>query len=237
MTRRIVGKCLLATVAASSLALGACNRKDPQKCQQALDTARSGAKNGQFDAANQWRTYAYKHCDDPSALQKLDQDIIAEKTAREKKKSEKAALDSETLNLMKLFKTFIGDNRQDPGQASTSTQCGTNEDEPDDVWCKGTRWVNRDRHYKFDVRYWKAEPAAAHFRTRAIGDVKCEHFGKAKPVRQWGESTKWWHCTLSDPSVNGLNLLISKTPKETRVEVFSKAYLDRDAKLAERVNP
>lgn len=235
MTARTLG---LVLIAVATAALGGCDRKDPEKCRQALETARSGAAAGQFDGANEWRNYAYKHCEDPSELQKLDQDIVAKKTALAKAEAAKKALDSETFNLLKLFRDFVGDSRQDPSKATATMKCGTNEEKgkEDEVWCTGTRWVNRDRGYKIDVRYWKAEPAAAHFRVRALGEVKCDGLG-GKASRKWEAGSKFWYCALSEPPTNGLWALVERTEKETRIEVFSKAYLDRDPKLAARTKP
>ncbi len=235
MTVRIF---VLGCAAVAMAGLTGCDRKDPEKCRQALETARSGATAGQFDAANEWRNYAYKHCEDPSELQKLDQDIVAKKTALAKAEAAKKALDSETQNLVKLFQSFVGDNRQDPSKATATMKCGTNEEKgkEDDVWCSGTRWVNRDRGYKFDVRYWKAEPAAAHFRLRTLGEVKCDGLG-GKASRKWEAGSKFWYCALSEAPTNGLWALVERTDKETRIEVFSKAYLARDAKLGARTKP
>ncbi len=222
----------LTTVLAVAVASTGCKRKDPEKCQQALSTVRQGLEARQVSEVSTWRDYAYKHCEDPAELKKLDDDIVAKKKAIEEEKVAAEAFKKEQDRLLSMFKDFVAGGRSDPKSVNKSAKCPEDDEEG---WCKGERWINRDKNYKIDVRWWSEEPEAFSFRTRTLGKRTCEALGGHSVARTWGESPKWAHCKLKAAPLDGLDALVSWSDKQSTFQVFSAKYLERDSKLMAQV--
>src|SRR4051812_25347332 len=115
-----------AVVVTLLLALG-CQTRDADKCNQGFDVTRQAIKSNDFAVAKQWREYAYKQCDaagqDKDGLAALDKEIAAAEA------TVKAAADAEAQRkakndaLLKLFVSFVSDNKAAPDKASNAPVC------------------------------------------------------------------------------------------------------------------
>jgi len=214
------------------LALG-CNQKDAEKCTQALGTTRQAATAEDFALAKQWREYAYKQCDDQSALASLDKElgeregaVAARKDAEAKKKAESAAL-------MQLFTSFVAQNRAAPDRASAAPVCDPLPEgaKPDskDRFCTGTRQAG---NHLLQVRFWQADPQAFRFSVKAEEPATCDALAPATVAKTWdvaavgGAYAKRHRCDLGG-SLAGLQGVVSEAAR-AEVSVFSPQYLERD---------
>src|SRR5687768_2547921 len=147
------------------LALPACNQKDPEKCSQAQQVLKQSLESEDFNLAQQWRTYAYSHCEDPGALAQIDQSIVDKQNFVKTREETKAKKEAERAKLMKLFGEFVQQNQAAPERASANPVCdppppdAPKTAEPSkDRFCTGVRQVGTN--YNFQVRYWEADPKA-----------------------------------------------------------------------------
>ncbi|HEX5099861.1 MAG TPA: hypothetical protein VFV94_10195, partial [Polyangiaceae bacterium] len=69
-----LGLCFAASVAG-------CKEGDPEKCTQAQAVVGQSLDAENFDAARQWREYAYKQCEDRGPLTALDLKITERESA------------------------------------------------------------------------------------------------------------------------------------------------------------
>lgn len=233
MRRQLV---VLTGVSAALLFLaGGCNRKDPEKCTQAMTTVRAGLEKRQVDDLQQWREYAYKHCENPGDLQKLDSDIQAKKKEILDEKAAAEAFEKERKDLITQFTNFVSQHRAKPEDASQAEKCPEKKVEPDEVWCRAERWLNREKQYRFDIRYWKAEPESVQFYTRTLGKSWCKDLGQHQVVKEWGTEPKWQHCKMTGGGLNGLHAIIEASEKQTRIRVVTDKYLERDESLKSKL--
>lgn len=220
------------------LALSGCNKKDPEKCSQAQQVVKQSLDSEDFNLAQQWRTYAYSHCDDPGALAQLDQSIVDKQNFVKTREETKAKKDAERAKLMKLFGEFVAQNQAAPERASANPVCdplpadaAAKAGEPSkERFCTGVRQVGTT--HSFQVRYWEADPKAFRFSVTPDSPVTCDMIGPATPSKQWdvaatgGKSVKRTRCQLGGP-LQGLLAVVSAASR-AEAYVFSREYLERD---------
>jgi hypothetical protein len=177
-----------------------CQRKNPEKCDEAQKVARQSAEVGDFALVRQWREYAYKHCADRAALEALDREITAKEKAYVTKKAADEAKQKEIDQLVQVFVDWASQHKSNPAGAGGSAPCQGPEDSTD-RWCVRQRSVSG--LYPLTARYWEAEPAAAQFSLRAPGEVTCDKLGPAtvKNTLSGGART---HCDLTGGLLAGM---------------------------------
>ena len=209
-----------------------CKRKDAEKCDEAQKVARQSADTGDFALARQWREYAYKHCDDQSALQTLDRDITDKEKALLEKKAAEEAKQREIDQLVNVFTQWASQNKANPAAAASVTCTGPEDTK--DRWCAGQRSVSGK--YSLAVRYWEAEPAAVQFSTLVPGELTCEKLGPTNVLKTLSGGARTY-CDMTGGSLAGMKALLSRTAEGMNVAVFTPQYLERDAGLKAIVGP
>jgi hypothetical protein len=216
-----------------------CDSKDPQKCEEALKVSRQSLEVADFGLAQQWRDRAWKNCADTNALDGLDKEIVAKKTAVEQKTQAEAQRKAQNDSLIKLFTDWAGGNRAAPDRASAAPKCELPDAgapaKPDekDYFCTGTRVAGE---YTLTVRYWDADKAAVRFQTKPKAPVTCDDLGPNKLVKSWdvpavGGTVKRSRCELTGGSLSGLVALVTAA-NNTDLYVFSTQYLEKDPVMA-----
>ncbi len=222
------------------LALG-CQTRNAEKCEQGFSVTRQAVKSNDFALARQWREFAYKMCDpageDKENLVKLDQEIsTAEATV-------KAAADAEAKRkaqndaLLKLFVTWVGDNRAAPEKSSAAPVCDTPTDAAEKAaverskerLCTATRTAGDN---SLSARYWEADPKLVRFSTRFPSPVSCADFGATEsksfevPATN-GASVKRSRCEITSGTLSGLSVVVSAA-NNADAYIFSPGVLDKD---------
>ena len=236
------GKATLAGVCLTVLLAG-CQMKDPEKCQQALDTARKAADTQDQALVAQWREYAYKHCSEPVDLQRLDQDLVAKQAEQRKQKLEKERKQKAQEQLVGLFQQWVATNRTTPDRAGATVKC---EGEDDDALKKSKeRFCTRERAMvgrtdKFIVRYWEKEPQLARFEFASPEPLTCDNLGPSQVVKQLaipaigGKVATRTHCQINGGVLAGMQALATQANNAPQY-VFSAEYLGKDPAFAQRL--
>ncbi len=232
---------VFALVALSVMPLSACKRKDPEKCQQGLTVAKQALAAEDVPLAKQWREYAYKNCDDPTALQTFDQELVNREAEITKRQTDQAAQQGERKALLDLFVRWASQNRMTPQNASTAVVCDPPPapppgKKPEDVakehFCSATRAAGK---YQLHVRYWEAEPDAVRFSTRPASPASCAELGEHTVVRSWdvpapnGQMVKRTHCQFTTGPLAGMQGIVSAAIAD--VHVFSPKFAQRDPRI------
>jgi hypothetical protein len=225
------------------LSAPACDNKDPAKCEEALKVGRQALEVSDFDLAQKWREYAWKHCADTNALDGLDKEIVAKQAAVEAKKREEAQRKEQNEALLKLFTGWVAAQRGAPDRASAAPQCdeppaksagAAAKPEDKERFCTATRVAGE---YTLAVRYWDADKTALRFTTRPKAPVSCEDLGPNRLIKSWdvpavdGRSVKRSRCEFAGGPLNGLQALVSAA-HNAEVHVFSPQYLQKDPAMA-----
>jgi hypothetical protein len=216
-----------------------CNRKDPAECATALQTVTQSLANADFVSARTWRDYAYKQCDDPAALQALDQQILQKQTETSHRKLEEKQRREQTDQLVKVLVDWGGEHRGVPERASAAPRCDelpekTPKDKQLDRWCVGTRQAGPS--FTLEVRYWDADREAVRFSTVAPEPVGCDALGAHRIVRSWQTQAKGGgtatrvHCELTGGRLAGFQALVAQA-SNAPVYIFSPKYLELDAAM------
>lgn len=222
-------KWIFVLAAGSSLA-SMCSGKDKAKCDQAQATVRTALEQDNPQLARQWRDYAWKQCEDKTALAQVDQSILA----KEAEIAEKAAKAAKTGQLLRLFASFMSKHVSYP-----TGQCAP-EDSPDKGWCTRSQALNGSPS-TFDVRYRQDDPATVKFTTLADGNAVCADLG-GTAVREWkvarteGGVASRIHCKLAGSGLDGFEALISMEADGTRVTVASPKWLATDSALRRQLD-
>jgi hypothetical protein len=232
---------VFALVALFALAVSSCKRKDPEKCQQGLTVAKQALAAEDVPLAKQWREYAYKHCEDKTALQGFDQEMVNREAEITKRKADQAAQQAERKALLDLFVRWASQNRMAPQNASTSFVCDPPPApppgrKPEDVakerFCTASRAANQ---YQMMVRYWEAEPDAVRFSTRPASPASCEDLGPHTVVRTWdvpapnGQMVKRTHCQFTTGPLAGMQGVVSAAIAD--LHVFNPKFAQRDPRI------
>ena len=249
---RSLRSCLLLILAACLVP--ACQKADPEACNQALETARKALSVEDFSLARQWRVYAWKQCDDRAQLTQLDKAIQKHEAAKTQREQAEVAVKRETQQLITLFAQWAAQHTAEPTTAANPIQCGapvapadTTNPKPNpkpatpkgkEQWCEGTRMVSK--RYPLSVRYWEGEAKATRFTMRSPLAVKCEDFG-AQVVREWqvpatlGRHTTRSHCEVKVGALTGMQLLVSDAIN-AEAHLFTTEYVERDAHFKALLN-
>ncbi len=236
-------KRFLLSLAVLPLVLVGCNDKDPAKCEQARSTVRQALAGKNIQSAQDWRAYAYKHCESASELSALDQEIVSKRAAWEAEARAAAAAKAAQAQLLTLFSQWVSTSRTKPEASVSPVVC----DSPDDAqlkaskerFCGGTRSVaGGDAAVSFAVRYWEKSPTdQARFSVRSPRPTRCEELGGARLIKELaapavgGGSVKRFHCEMTDGALAGLQVLATDAPGAELV-AFTPKYLEKDTAFA-----
>jgi len=227
-----IGRLPILALACLVVSAAGCNQKDATKCQQGQDGVRKSAAAGNDALLTQWRSYAYKYCDDAAALGSLDREIAQQRAAAAKAKADAARQQQENDQLLAVFTKFVGDNRAAPDRAASAASCdgGPAEEKSQERWCLRSR---RAGAYTLSVRYWDKDRTAAKFDTVLPAPVTCDKLGPNRVIRAWtipNQNIKRTHCELLGGPLAGMQAMVSEA-NNAPLHVFTPPYLDRDAGL------
>jgi hypothetical protein len=230
-----------AVVVTLLLALG-CQTRDADKCNQGFDVARQAIKSNDFALAKQWREYAYKQCDaagqDKDGLATLDKEIAAAEAAVKAASDAEAQRKARNDALLKLFVSFVSDNKAAPDKASAAPVCdpppadavlAAQIEKSKERLCTGTRTAGE---HTLTARYFEADKTLFRFATKFPAPVSCQDFG-ATVVRTFdvpatnGASVKRFRCDISSGPLTGLGLVVSEAAN-AEAYVFVPGYLAKD---------
>jgi hypothetical protein len=230
---------ILSILGLACLALGAsgCKGKDAAKCQEAQDGVRKSAAAGDEALLTQWRNYAYKYCEDSTALGALDQEIAQKKAADAKAKAEALRKQQESDQLVALFVKWAGENRAAPDRSGATVSCdgGEAEEKSQERWCARTR---RAGSYTLSARYWDKDRTAVKFDTVIPQPITCEKLGAARIIRSWtipNQQVKRSHCEITAGALAGMQAMVSEA-SNAPLHVFTPAYLERDPALKRKLS-
>lgn len=232
--------CALALVL---LALG-CQTRNAEKCEQGFSVTRQAIKSNDFALAKQWREFAYKMCDpagqDKEGLVALDQELSTAEASVKAKADADAQRKAKNDALLKLFVSWVGDNRAAPEKASASPVCDTPSDKAEaaavekskERLCTATRTAGDNT---LTARYWEADPKLARFSTKFPAPVSCEDFGATVsktfdvPATN-GASVKRSVCDVASGGLSGMTVVVSAA-SNADAYVYSAGYLDKDKQM------
>jgi hypothetical protein len=235
MTRRPtrIGAAAVLFIVASGLT--GCKQKDAAKCQEGQDGVRKSLAAGEDTLLNQWRTYAYKYCEDQATLAALDREITDTRAAKAKAEAEKAQQQQQTDQLLSAFLGWVGGNRNAPERAAAQVSCdGGEEEKSQERWCVRTRVAGTQQ---LNVRYWEKESVAAKFDVVIPLPITCDKLGGARVIRSWtvpGQQVKRYHCEITAGAAVGMQAMVSEANNAT-LHVFSPQYLEKDGALKNKL--
>jgi hypothetical protein len=219
--------------------LGACSKKSAEQCEQAMTTTRQAVEAQNMELVQQWRDFAYKRCEDKSALAALDQQIVAKQAEVTQRKADEERKKTETAQLLGVFAQFIGEKRTDVATAAANVQCVPPEPVAGQPrWCSATR--SAGERYTISVRYLDGDKEVFRFVTRPENPTTCTEIGEHNVVRTWqvpatdGRTAKRTHCEFTKGSLAGLHALVSEAANAD-VHVFSPKYLEHDPAMRQMV--
>lgn len=232
--------CALALVL---LSLG-CQTRNAEKCEQGFSVTRQAIKSNDFALAKQWREFSYKMCDpsgqDQSNLTALDQELSSAEASFKSKADADAQRKSKNDALLKLFVTWVGDNRAAPEKASSSPVCDTPTDKAEaaavekskDRLCTATRTAGDNT---LTVRYYEADTKLSRFSTKFPAAVSCEDFGgtasKTFDVPSTsGATIKRSVCDVTSGALSGMTVVVSAAGNADAY-VYTAGYLDKDKQM------
>lgn len=238
---RAFGVCTwrLGTFLLAGWLLPGCSGKDTEKCDQALQVARQAVAAENFTAAAEWRTYAYKKCEDTGTLDGLDREISTAQAAVQSREAETALRRKNTRELLKVFLGFVAGHRNSADRASSAPSCDPpaandrKKEESKERFCVATRAAGA---HPLVVRYWAAEPAVARFSVKLPGTTSCEELGATNVLKTWsvaavgGKTTPRSRCEFATGPLAGMHAVLSQAVNAD-VYVFSPTYLDREPAL------
>ncbi len=222
------------------MALGSgCQRSDPEKCDQAVQVTRQAIEQENFSAAQQWREYAWKQCDDRATLESLDRELVNKRSESEARQRAAAERASTKTALLKTFLTWVADNRAAPERASATPTC--DPPAPDDPLkdkskkrlCSATRQAG---NFQLSARYWEEEPKRALFSVKLPDVTSCEEIGATRVLKTWqvpatqGRTTSRFRCEFASGPLAGMNAVLSQAINAD-LYVFEPTYVEKDPAL------
>jgi len=224
------------------LALGGCNKKSPEKCQDSLKVARQALDSEDFELARKWREYSYTHCEDAGMLATLDKEVVAKEAASRARAQEQQQAKADTDQLLSVLKQFVVSNKSDIAKASAAILCEAplHPEKENERWCSASRAISAK--YALRFRYWDELREAQEFTITPPLAISCSDLGEHTIVATWqvpaldGRSIPRTHCTLTAGELAGFDALVSGAPNAP-VVVFSKGYLERDERLRGMATP
>ena len=222
------------------LALG-CQTRNAEKCEQGLSVTRQAIKNNDFVLAKQWREFSYKMCDpagqDKEGLVALDQALSTAEASVKANGDAEAQRKAKNDALLKLFVTWVGDNRAAPEKASAAPVCDTPTDatqaaavaKSKERLCTASRTAGENT---LTARYWEADTKLSRFSTKFLAPVSCQDFGgtesKSFDVPSTsGASIKRSVCAISAGALSGMTVVVSAAANADAY-VFTPGYTDKD---------
>ncbi len=216
-------------------ALTACDRKDPEACEEALTTTRQAIARETFDAAQQWREFAWKQCSEKATLEALDKDLTGKRAEVEARKRSAEQLTQTKRDLLKVFLSWVAANRTAPERASATPSCDPLP--ADDAkaaaakqrLCTATRAAGE---HQLVARYFEAETTAARFNVKLPDVTTCEEIG-ATQVKTWsvaatgGRTAARFRCEFTSGPLAGLHAVLSQAVNAD-FYVFNPTYLDKE---------
>jgi len=210
-----------------------CKQGDPEKCTQAQTVITQSVDAENFDAARQWREYAYKMCEDRGPLTALDLKLTEKETAAQQRKAAEEKKTADTNALAKLFFEFVAQNRAAPDKASQAPVCepvpeGATGAAAQEHFCTATRAAGS---HPLEARYYQADLTAFRFTTTLDGQLDCAAL-KGTVSKQWdvaavgGKSAKRTRCDLGG-GLQGLTAVLTAADKAP-LYVVSPNYLAKD---------
>lgn len=226
------------------LLLLGCQTRNAEKCEQGFTVTRQAAAAKDFALARQWREFAYKMCDpageDKENLVKLDQEITAAEAAVKAAADAEAQRKGQNDALLKLFVTWVGDNRAAPDKASAAPVCDTPTDAAEKATvertkerlCTGTRTAGES---SLSARYWEAEPKLARFSTKFPSPVSCTDFGAVESKTfevpsTSGVGVKRSVCQITSGALSGLSVVVSAA-NNADAYIFDPGVLEKDRQM------
>jgi len=222
------------------LALG-CQTRNAEKCDQGLSVTRQAIKSNDFALARQWREFAYKMCDptgqDKEGLVALDLELSTAETAFKANADAEAQRKAKNDALLKLFVTWVGDNRAAPDKASSAPVCDVPTDAAEKAavekskerLCTATRTAGDNA---LTARYWEASPKLARFSTRFAAPLSCADFGATEsksfdvPATN-GASVKRSRCEITSGALAGMSVVVSAA-NNADAYIFDPGVLEKD---------
>jgi hypothetical protein len=230
---------VLAVIFVFSLLAPACQKNDPQKCDQALQVTRQAIEKEDFSGAQQWREYAWKQCDDRASLESLDRELVNKRSEAEARNRAAEERSRTKTALLKTFLTWVAENRSAPDRASATPTCdppSANDplkEKSKKRLCNATRTAGA---FQLFAHYWDEEPKLALFNVKVPDVTSCEEIGAGKPVKTWpvaatgGRTTPRYRCEFTSGPLAGLSAVLSQAINAD-LYVFEPGYIEKDPSL------
>jgi hypothetical protein len=238
--------------ALSAALLGAgCEKQDTPACKPALDAVVKATSAKDFELARKLRGPAYKECANRTELKQLDVAIKQGEESALVAKQFELQKSKEGAELLKVFMTFVADNRRAPERASAFRRCekpaalvqavnavvdvtggaeiATGAEAPAGGFCNASRRVGSRQ--VIGIRYWNGDPDAFRFSITPEVALTCEALS-AQVTKTWtvkvprGSAVKRHRCELSGP-LAGLTAVVTESTSGS-VHVLGPNYLERD---------
>ena len=226
---------LLALTGCDKLPIPGLSGADQAKCTQALEVTRRSISVEDFASAQTWREYAWKQCDDRASLEALDKELTAKRTEVETRKRELETKNANRRELLKVFLSWVWNNKADPSRASAAPTCeppaagDPKGEKSEDRFCSATRTAGT---HTLTVRYYQSQPAAARFTVRLPDATTCEELGAPTVVKTWqvpatgGRSAERFRCSFTSGPLAGMHAVGSKAVN-AELYVFDPVYLEK----------
>jgi hypothetical protein len=223
------------------LALG-CQTRNADKCNQGFDVTRQAIKSSDLALAKQWREFAYKMCDpagqDKDGLATLDKELATAEATIKATADAEAQRKAKNDALLKLFVSWVGDNRAAPDKASASPVC---DPPPADAAAAAKLATSKEQlctasriagDSTLSARYWQADTKLSRFSTKFPAPVSCADFG-ATPSKTFdvpasnGGSVKRSRCDITSGALTGMTVVVSAA-NNADAYLFTPGYLEKD---------
>jgi hypothetical protein len=172
-------------------------------------------------------------------LEALDREITGKRAEVEARRTEAEAKAQTKRELLKVFLSWVRDNRADPARASVQPTCDApaagdpKGDKSEERLCTASRMAGTA---PLTVRYYQAQPAAARFSVKLAEPTTCEEIGAPKVVKTWqvaamgGQTAQRFRCEFSTGPLAGLHAVGSQA-LNAELYVFDPVYLEREPAL------
>jgi len=227
---------LLGLTGCDKLPIPGLSGADPERCKQALEVTRQSILAEDFTSAQTWREYAWKQCSDRASLETLDKELTAKRTEVETRKRELETKNANRRELLKVFLSWVRNNRTDPSRASAQPTCDPpapgdpKGEKSEDRFCAATRTAGS---HSLNVRYYQSQPAAARFTVRLPDATSCEEIGAPTVVKTWqvpatgGRTAQRFRCSFTSGPLAGMHAVGSEAVN-AELYVFDPVYLEKD---------
>jgi hypothetical protein len=237
--------CCAAVVAGLAL-LGACNQKSEENCSKAQGVIRQALAAKTFEGLNQWREYAYQHCEDKAMLAQLDQEIVTQQNQVAAAKAAAQQAEQQKQQLLTLFQQWVASARPVPERSVQGPLCEGDEKseaaKKKERFCNGSRQLTGMPGAAFMLRYWEKEPVeSARYSVRMATPTQCNALGPNRVLKivpapaTNGTTVNRYYCEFTGGPLSGRQGLASDA-NNADLYVFGAKYLEHDAPFANIVN-